>query len=213
MSFRETPKLDLPLFTLDDPLSSKAIRGRSNVSEYGMLEAYHRGTLHTVSFRPEIRQDLGKTLLDIVWVSLIPIVSDRFIGVLKEVNASGWKSLPVEITLKDGKVVDGYNLLAILGRCEGLFLDGEHSKVVYREYPKALAPKYQGLFVSSKGWDGTDLFRGADGKNDYVVLTDKVASALVSKRITNLVIRSVDQIEADAKDLPIIPLQLEKGTA
>jgi hypothetical protein len=208
MAFREALNLDLDLFTFSDPLLNKAIRGRSNTSDYGMLEEYARGQLEPRSFRPEIRQDLGYTLLDVVWVSKVPLVSNRVIEVLKQVDASGWKSLPVEITLKNGEIVAEYNALAIVGRCESLHLDGAHSKVIYREYPMALVPQYQGLFVNSKGWDGSDLFRCADGKTDYVIVTDKVRSAFVSHKITNVEMRPVDQVEAAASELPELPLQL-----
>jgi hypothetical protein len=84
-----------------------------------------------------------------------------------------------------------------------MFLDKEHSEVVYQDYPGGRFPNYKGLYVDS--WDGSDLFVAADGKTGFKVVTRRVAELFRRKKITNVVFAPVSDVQGSATDQPEFP--------
>lgn len=205
-------KADLELYRLCDPLSTAAFRGDTDKESYEYMRLAKRGE-QSSERRVLVRQDLGRKPFDFIWVSLAPIIHQRVIEVLRLCGATGWSTYPVEIVDKADGPVREYHGLSVTGRCQSMFLDAEHSELVYVECPMALAPKYRGLYITKDSWDGADLFTCADKQTDFIVVTEKVRTAFAKAKVTNVRFQPTSEVEVHATDRPSIPRQHDKGLA
>jgi hypothetical protein len=131
----------------------------------------------------ELRVDEGRTVVDVVGCTLAcPVfVSDRFVEVLRAVNATGWSVWPVTIRDGRGAVLPGFQGLAITGRCGPL--DDSSARVANSEYLGGAAA-WLGLTFDPDAWDKTDVFTPQPCA--HILVTDRVWHALTTARITNL---------------------------
>lgn len=190
-------------YVLSDALIHGAFRGTTDDLTYADLLGASRGH-PPLQLRSLVKQSMGHKLLDFVWVSLVPLVSDRVVAALSDMGATGWSTYDVDLRTKSGKMLCGYRGLSVVGRCESFFLDAKHSQLVYSEYPKGWGPKYRGLWFDVETWDGSDLFTCLDDKTMYTVVTHRVVSDLIRKKLTNMKLRPLSKVEVDATDLPMI---------
>ena len=94
--------------------------------------AFVRGEINP-PFELRFKDLIGRRVSDGVSCSLsLPIVSERVIQCLLDVEATGWKSMPITLRRKRTKeAVEGYHCLVITGRCGKL--DDSFSKE--KRYP------------------------------------------------------------------------------
>lgn len=190
-----------PFYDLRDPLSNSAVRGIAGAEAYGTLEAARRGDV--VVHRPiAIRVDRGRKLLDVVWISLVPVIHERVVEALRLSKVTGWGIYPVEIFDREERLIRDYHGLVVTGRCESMFLDKEHSRIVYEETSRGRFPYYRGLSITTDSWDGSDIFTAADGRTAYTIITERLRDLLVKAKITNVLIRPVSEIQGYAMDQP-----------
>ena len=82
--------------------------------------------LRDMTFPVVFRQDNdtgGVKLVDFIntgWGSISGPVSDRVISLLRDEGFTGWDTYPIEVYLKDGSKLPGYQGLTVTGRCNGL---------------------------------------------------------------------------------------------
>lgn len=186
------------LFVLQDPLANTAFRGST--------DPYHGWELARAERVPRtpvrVVHRMGSILRDFLWAEFYPLINDRTVSVLTAGQFSGWSTYPVEVYDKRGGRVTGYHGLSILGRCQQITLDKEHSSVVYEENPRGRFPYYQGLFISMDSWDGKDLFMAGDRRTAHIVVTARVVKAFRKSRVTNLRLVPVQNVRVYATDQP-----------
>lgn len=85
-----------------------------------------------------------------------------------------------------------------------MLLDREHSKTVYVEYPKALAPTYRGLYIPRDGYDGSDVFTSSDFGTDYIIVSERVRSAFKQFKVSNAEFMAISDVAVLAPDQPNI---------
>lgn len=205
MGSHSTRRTTPALYRMGDPLSNAAFRGDvQNVAVYREMESAYRGVSRP-SRIPSVRHGMGRRLCDFIWVSLIPIIHQRVVDLLTLAGTTGWAAYPVQVFDRQGVPVTGYHGLIITGRCQSMFLDAEHSEVVYEELPGGRYPYYKGLHITTDSWDGTDIFTAADGKTGWVVVTEKVKELFVKAKVTNVRLYPVSEVRVAAEDQPSFP--------
>ncbi len=122
--------------------------------------AFLRGEINP-PFELRFKDLIGRRVSDGVSCSLsLPIVSERVIQCLRDIEATGWKSIPITLRRKrTKKPVEGYHCLIITGRCGALDkrfavekkipVEGHRDGFVVLEY---------GYRIEDEYFDGSDLF-------------------------------------------------------
>jgi hypothetical protein len=192
------------LYSLRDALSNSAYRGTTDREAYRQIRVAKRGEI-TVTHPLIIYQDSGSEPQDFIWVSLEPLIHDRVADLLTLSKISGWNTYPVEVYDRAGHVVPGYHGLSITGRCQSMFLDREHSEVVYERKPRAWVPYYKGLFITMESWDHSDLFTSADKQTDYIIMTQRVFELFRKAQVTNIRMEPISEVRVYAMDQPNEP--------
>jgi hypothetical protein len=138
----------------------------------------------------------GRTPHDLVGTTYagLKLVSERFVGTLRDHGFTGWTTFPARVALKDGTELQGYSGLAVAGRC-GPIDDGLSQKIML---PSPVpggrsAPGLRGLCFPPDSWDGSDLFvaQGFIG----IFMTEPVKDALKASAITNVEFHRLAEIE------------------
>ncbi len=105
------------------------------------------------------------------------LISDRFLGVLRAHDFSGWTTYPVEVRRKRGDLIPGYSGLVITGRSRHI-----------ANFEAALAE--HGIEeLARRSWAGFDLY--LDGGGALVVVTERVRDAIRAAKLTNVHFMSV----------------------
>ncbi len=114
------------------------------------------------------------------------VVSQRFVDVLRECQATGYEAHPIRVVLahRGGVECEGYFLIKILGRAT---LDAGRSGLRYFE--SGGLSGWDRTYVDEATWDGKDVFgigttREACGIAMYVV--ERVAGALRRAKLRNV---------------------------
>ena len=116
------------------------------------------------------------------------IVHSRVVDLLRENNLTGWRTYPVWVTDKKGKLRRDYSGLVITGRCG--HVDLTRSVVVLSEYPAGWLPHFLGHYFEEDSWDGFDLFmehpdtRGH--RNSRIYVTERVRQAFRRAKVRNV---------------------------
>lgn len=113
----------------------------------------------------------GKRLHDFLHTggSFFMVVSQRFIQLLEEIEATGWTARQVDFRDRKGEPIAGYRLMVTTGRCDRFFNDdGE--------------PDGQPA-DPSVGWDGSDIFWFEPPSNGFIT-TDRVKEAIEEAGLT-----------------------------
>ena len=192
------------LFSLTDPVLKAAFRGTVDREAYAVMTKALRGEV--VPADPIIvNHSMGRKLLDFIWISLEPVVHERVIETLDSAGITGWATYGVQVYDRGGRAIPGYQGFAITGRCGSMYLNKEHSEVIYEDLPGGRFPSYKGLYVAADSWDGSDVFVAADGKTAHMVVTRRVAELFRRKKITNVAFESVSEVQVSASDQPRFP--------
>ena len=126
--------------------------------------------------------------------AILELISPRFQAVLKEHGFSGWTTFPVRVILGDGSELDGYEGLAVIGRCGAIDDDLSEKVMLPPPVPEGRArPGLRGLCFPPKSWDGSDIFTPEGFAAIYVV--ERVKEALEEARVTNVAFERLTEIE------------------
>ena len=157
-----------------------------------LLRSYHRGEcIPLASLRLTWAEGFRMTDYTGTTATLPVVVSDRFVDVLREVEATGWSTYPIELHDKDSDLIEGYCALAVKGRC-GPLLD-QRSRIEMRVGPTGKSKAFKvGLYFDSSTWDGNDVFL-PEGTS-FVFATEKVKSAVEEAGLTNVAFTPLDSV-------------------
>ena len=108
------------------------------------------------------------------------VVSDRFVGILEEIGATGFRTFRVPL-IKRRITVATYNGLKILGR--GGPFDAIRSNAKIDEFGSVNG--YSGIYMDESRWDGCDVFF-IPGLSVSLYVTERVAHALQDARLLNV---------------------------
>lgn len=147
-----------------------------------------------------IHQASGRKLLDFIWISLEPLVHERVMDLLTLSSVTGWATYPVEVYDSEERSIPGYHGFSITGRCESMFMDRDHSQLVYEENPRGRFPYYKGLFITTDSWDGSDIFTAADGRTGHIIITERVRDLFRKAKATNVRFEPVSEVRVYATD-------------
>jgi hypothetical protein len=128
-------------------------------------------------------------------VELYPLIHERVADLLSQSGITGWRGYAAQVFDRSEKTVAGYRGLAVSGRCESIRIDKEHSQLVYRTFPGGEFPNFRGLQFTDESWDGSDFFMSADGKTDWIVVTDKVERIFRKAHVKNCVLTPISEVE------------------
>jgi hypothetical protein len=142
---------------------------------------------------------LGSQPKDIVGMgyAILHLISDRMKGMLEEQAFTGWVTYPVEVYGKNGERIDGYNGLAITGRCGPI--DDTRSVRVRRDPPVPGGEAYLawvGLYFDPSTWDGSD-FVLPEGTG-FIIVTARVKEAIERAKVSNVRLERLTEVERTA---------------
>ena len=178
-----------------DPTTDRPFRGKMEI-DWHDVQRLMRGEFPRLD-PVVVRHAMGGQLEDIVWSTygLPIIISDRVSQILEWKEFTGWTTYPVELYRRDGSLVPGYQVLAIVGRSGPIDWSQGHWEM--KEYPAGWFPKWRGLAIAPESWDGSDFFVPADGKTGYQFVTEPVKVALEEAGIGTLQFVPLSEIEVD----------------
>ena len=180
------------LYMLSDPCHWGAVFGAGFDEEHwDSLRDIARGELHPERPLPIRWQEGRQKPGQVIWPSILGlVVRDDVIAVLEKQGFTGWSTYPVELRGKDGSPIDGYNGIAVTGRCGPI--DDEQCIPYWREYPAGLFAEWRGLFFDPMSWDGSDFFTPEGSLHPWILMAKKVEVALRKARISNLHVERLD---------------------
>lgn len=168
--------------------------GRVGPEPYGkLLEAYLGRASPSHPFI--VKHAAGAILRDFVWVSSIPLVHQRVLGLLREHGFSGWDTYEVEVFGVNDESIPGYSGLSIIGRCDVITIDKEHSQLIYIENEHGRFPHYKGLFFDRDFWDGSAISSGKEPFTSWVLVREKVMRAFRRAKVTNCAFEPIAEIQ------------------
>ena len=177
------------LFTLDDPISKRSMRGR--------FEDRKSSEISTGEYQPSapIRVTWsmgGAEPTDFIWTtSAIPLIMhERILDIFRGNQFTGWQSFDVEVHDKLGNPVKGYHGLTVTGRCGPQ--DYGASRIVLKEYPGGWCPLFAGSYYSRGPWNGEAIFMPGTAEGGRSVsafnriITEPLAKALLKAKAKNI---------------------------
>jgi len=179
-------------------LGERFARGTFRVHSLGELPGGDALALTRGEIEPQepvrFHRDEGSRIKDYIGTTwaLLALISDRFVGVLE--GFSGWQMYPVEIYAEDGKLVPGYQGLAVTGRCGPIDDDLSPVMVLPPPVPEGEAmPHRIGIRFWPETWDGSHVFM-PEGTG-WVLVTQEVRDALTTAKITGIELHRITEIE------------------
>jgi hypothetical protein len=124
----------------------------------------------------------------------VNLVSDRLLAILRERGFSGWTTFPIQISLDDGRALQGYAGFAITGRSGPI--DDRFSESAIRPPPVRGGHSgrvLRGLCFDPESWDGSDIFMPEGYAGTFVV--EAVKDALEEAAVSNVEFRRLSEIE------------------
>lgn len=128
--------------------------------------------------------------------AVLRLISDRFVGALRDCRASGWSAAPVQLIDKRGGPVPGYHVLVVSGRSGPL--DRRRTRIVRQEPPVPNGePTFAelGLRFDPSTWDGSDVF--VPQHTSVVCLTERVKAAIEGGGLANIVMQPLSEYQID----------------
>jgi len=178
-----------------------------------MLDFYSVGAAHAVRFfsayftqyeeyvpevilGPDLPSDLcinvvsGTQAGDIIYAAF-PVFSKRFVDVLRDCQATGYRACAIRVERK-GELIPDYFLLKLTGR--GGPLDEQRSEFV--RDPSGAFLSREAVYMDESKWDGSDVF-AIPGMDIAMYVVERIADALSSAELRNvqLVLNSEDSFE------------------
>ncbi|GAA5154948.1 hypothetical protein GCM10023340_39340 [Nocardioides marinquilinus] len=114
---------------------------------------------------------------DLLWTGggTFSAVSERAVGVLESIGATGWRSVPATTRFANGDPLTGYHVLVVTGRSGELF--GQKRR-----------PDRPGV-DPSQGWDGSDVFAPNGRPHFTFCVTHRVREAFDAAGLERVVFR------------------------
>lgn len=169
-----------------------------------------KGMTFPVVFRQE-RDGTGSKLADFIntgWGKGFGPASDRVIDLLRDEGFTGWDTFPVEVYLKDGSRLLGYQGLIVTGKCGALDpAASEPIDVVDYTFRGWSDLCFKGFPLDYEAWDGSDIF--TDGDSTHVFVSARLAEAMQREKFQGIFYRNAaDCLITDT--LPFGDLFLQK---
>ena len=156
-----------------------------------------RGDYSGISFPVQFKQEYGKKLRDILDTGdgSFHLISDNLKQILEENKFTGRKAFPVKIYDKKGKEITGYHGLSVTGKSNGPIY--KRSEIIEKRLVAhgPICRYYKGMHID--GWDGSDFF--TPDTTTYIIITKQVTEILKKNKITNVHLRSLDEIEISVR--------------
>ena len=146
-----------------------------------------------VKFYPNV----GKKPYDLVgsgW-AIFHLFSSKIINILVENHITGWKIYPCELYGLDGKMIEGYSIFSVTGRCAPI--DWTKSEKFIKDpyiIGGGAADMIRGIYFGLDSWDGSDIFT-AEGGTAFTFVTQKVRDLLIKNKVTNILLERVTEME------------------
>lgn len=124
----------------------------------------------------------------------IKLVSEQITSILRRERVTGWTSFPVVVTGKDRQAVEGYQGLAVTGRCGPI--RKERSQIVRKASLYAGGPPRQvkvGLYFDPTTWTGHDVF--SPQGVDYIFVVERVKDILEQAKVKNIDFTRLTDVE------------------
>jgi len=184
-------------FEFADPLARPAFRARTVLD----LSIYFRVSETGICSEPlPFVHNMGTQMKDLLWsgAPIPPLINERVERLLRDSNISGWTTYPITLKGRDGRYIDGYRGLAVIGRSGPIGFERNEANLIKRpsRAPSGFTYHWQGLRFDIASWDGSDIF--GDGRTGYTVVTDRVVRTFKSARVTNCRFQKLDEIEMAA---------------
>jgi len=122
------------------------------------------------------------------------LLSNRIIEIFKNNQITGWNSLPAEIHMGKGEIINDYSLLTIHSKL--VKIEYENSENVLKQpFTPAGKPIWikRGLPFDINKWDGSDIFSAENTL--FTFITEKVQNLLIENKCTNIKIERTTEVE------------------
>ena len=165
-----------------------------------------------VVFRQE-RDGTGSKLADFLstgWGIGLGPASDRVINLLRDEGFTGWDTFPVEIYLKDGSRLLGYQGLVVTGKCGALDpAASEPIDVVDYTFRGWSDLCFKGFPLDYEAWDGSDIFTGPVDMTYHIFVSRRLRDAFRRYKISGIEFKRVEDELLPTFMSKIAPLLLD----
>ena len=136
----------------------------------------------------------GSKFYDLIYTgySGLFLLSNKFFEILIENNISGWKKYPCTLIHRDGKKINEYSILSILGRCGSIDLT-KSEKFLKQPFNPSGRPfeAKRGLYFDLNTWDKNDIF--SPENSTFIFITENVMNLLKSNMFTNIEFQKITE--------------------
>lgn len=131
---------------------------------------------------------------DVIWTTLaVPILlSERVVGLMRDLELTGWDVIPVELRGKHGESLPTYYFLSVRGRCGPI--DNNRSVRFETNMPGGVYPRWRGIYFDPATWDGSDLFTSSCDVA-WVFVVDEVKKAFEKAKVQNVLFTPLNEVE------------------
>ena len=184
-------------FTKFYVLSDKDTKGALNAAialpEASTIDLFH-GKIIPSGVIP-LTKFCGNRNLDLVNAANgLFLLSNRVIEIFKINHITGWNSLPAEIHMGKGEIINDYSLLTIHSKLVKIEYENSES-VLKQPFTPAGKPIWikRGLPFDINKWDGSDIFSAENTL--FTFITEKVQNLLIENKCTNIKIERTSEFE------------------
>ncbi len=180
------------MWTINDAMT----RGSLIVIDDGSLN--NADTLNLVNGKRPIiepmvyKYHMGRTPKDLIgtgWVGRY-LLADSIVNMFRSYGFTGWSTYDVLVFGKSGERIEGYQGLAVKGRCGPP--EDSRSQIIGK--PSCGFIDVRGLYFDEGTWDGSDIFM--PDTTAYICITEPVYEAICRLRPTNIRFTRLDEVVA-----------------
>jgi hypothetical protein len=143
----------------------------------------------------------GGKATDVLWAYdvLTFFFSPDLTQLLRDHNVTGWSTYCVELRIKSGELLSGYQGIAVTGHeCTR---DRSRSQIVEKPAPVLGGRSYRvyrSLYFDEQEWDGSDFFWVSD--RGGIVVTEKVCQLFRKYKVRNFEFIPLSEVEIRVSD-------------
>lgn len=148
------------------------------------------------------RDGTGSKLADFIntgWGKGIGPASDRVIDLLRDEGFTGWDTFPIEVYLKDGSRLLGYQGLMVTGKCGALNpAASEPIDVVDYTFRGWSDLNFKGFPLDYEAWDGSDIFTLPRDISYHIFVSRRLRDAFKKHKISSIEFKRAEDILLDS---------------
>lgn len=182
------------IFSLSEPFATRPYRGSLHNHEFSTSDFFALAWGALMPSRPvRIVPYGGRVPSDFIWTGavVIRLISNRVCTLLRSSGFPGWSTYPVSVYDRENRVIEGYEGLAVTGRCGKI--DPALSTPFPKKMPGGVFPYFKGYLFDPTSWDGSHFF-SPEGTGPIFV-TQPVHDVMRSEKVKNVAYQPITEMD------------------